>query len=76
MYTDIAVYGPPGAAFDDRGNVYFDHGDGIKEYVGPYRDYNGNITTPPGPPKDNDCCLGLAAAVASLSCCVCFDCFL
>ncbi|MCJ1254024.1 hypothetical protein MMC24_001838 [Lignoscripta atroalba] len=49
-----AIYGPRGATIDWLGNVYFDHGDGVKEYIGPYRDAFGNIRDPPGTEKD-DC---------------------
>lgn len=42
--TSRPVYGPPGANFDSRGNLYFQHEDGYKEWIGPWRSREGNIT--------------------------------
>lgn len=54
-YTSKPVYGPPGATFDWLGNVYIEHSDGTKEWVGAYRDYNGN-TKNPNQRAEEDCC--------------------
>lgn len=53
-----AVCGPPGASYDWLGNLYFDRGNGVKEWIGPYRDWNGKIRHPPGSYEalKEDCC--------------------
>ncbi|KAK3936028.1 hypothetical protein QBC46DRAFT_396114 [Diplogelasinospora grovesii] len=48
-----AVYGPPGAQFDGTG-VYYPHEGGSREYVTPYRGYDGRVREPPQP--EEDCC--------------------
>lgn len=47
--NQTAVYGPPGSKFDMQGNVYFDLGNGRKEYIGVYRDNLGRIAKPRQP---------------------------
>jgi len=49
-----AVYGPPGAQFDWIGNVYIEHEGGSKEYVTPYRGWDGKVRQPPQP--EDECC--------------------
>jgi hypothetical protein len=54
LRSQKAVYGPPGAQFDSVGNVFFVHEGGSKEYVLPYRGYDGRLRDPPQP--EDDCC--------------------
>jgi hypothetical protein len=49
-----AVYGPPGAQFDHAGNIFIAHEGGSKEYITPFRAYNGKFRDPPTP--EEDCC--------------------
>ncbi len=55
-YTSRPVYGPPGASFDRQGNLYLQHGDGSKEWIGPYRDWTGAIVKDPNQRAEEDCC--------------------
>ena len=50
------LYGLPGASFDRQGNLYLQHGDGSKEWIGPYRDWTGAIVKDPNQRAEEDCC--------------------
>jgi len=52
-----AVYGPPGASYDRLGNVYFDLGKGRKQWIGSYRDAQGDAKNPPKYWLDSCCCI-------------------
>ena len=56
LYTSRPIYVPPGAHFDELGNLCFEHADGSREWIGPYYDGAGRIVPNPNQRAEEGCC--------------------